>query len=163
MTKEPSLIASFQVDHDILVPGLYVSRIDGDAVTYDLRMKTPNNKDDDYLTPKVLHTLEHLLATALRFSKDAASVIYAGPMGCRTGFYIVLRDALSRAEALALVKQGLSYAASFSGEIPGAKRKECGNYREHDLAGAKREAQAMLSVLANWTIERMDYPQGEKQ
>ena len=93
-------IASFTVNHNILQPGVYVSRVDGDAVTYDLRMKKPNA--GSYITPKSLHTIEHLLATYVRNSSYTDQVIYAGPMGCRTGFYLIMRDSVSKAEVLSL-------------------------------------------------------------
>lgn len=149
-------IASFTINHDTLVPGLYVSRIDGDCVTYDLRMKTPNR--GDYLSQKGLHTLEHLLATCMRNSARTDEVVYVGPMGCRTGFYVVLRDTVSKEEALKLFREAFAFAAAFEGEIPGAKRIECGNYLEHDLADAKREAAAYLKVLDAWTEDRFAYP-----
>ena len=82
-------IASFTVNHDILEKGIYISRIDGDIVTYDIRMKKPNSRD--YLGNGELHTIEHLFATFARNSEISDSVIYVGPMGCRTGFYLLLR------------------------------------------------------------------------
>lgn len=148
-------ILSFTIDHDVLERGVYVSRIDGDVVTYDIRMKKPNM--GDYLSTSTLHTFEHLFATFARNSKYSDSVVYVGPMGCRTGFYLLLRDRVSKSEALSLVKNSFSFIASFKGEIPGSKRKECGNYKEHDLEGAKKEAKEMLKVLENWNEERMKY------
>lgn len=148
-------IASFTVNHDLLEKGMYVSRIDGDVVTYDIRMKKPNQ--GDYLSDGALHTLEHLFATYARNSRWADGVIYVGPMGCRTGFYLLLRDSVSRADALALVRESLAFIAAFSGEIPGSKREECGNYLEHDLAGAKLVAQDMLHILQDWSPEAMHY------
>lgn len=149
------IIASFTVNHDKLEKGMYVSRIDGDVVTYDIRMKKPNC--GDYLTDKGLHTIEHLFATYARNSSLTDSVIYVGPMGCRTGFYLLLRDAVSRTEALGLVRDSMRFIADFSGEIPGSKRWECGNYREHDLAAAKAVAEDMLDVLKDWNEEKMQY------
>ena len=150
-------IASFTVNHDILNRGLYVSRIDGDVISYDLRMKKPNG--GDYLSIGALHTLEHLLATFFRNSPRGEEVVYVGPMGCRTGFYLLLRDTVSRRAVIDLTKEGLAFAAAFAGEIPGNKRWECGNYLEHDLPGAKQEAAEMLEVLKNWNEEDMDYAQ----
>lgn len=150
-------IASFTVNHDTLEKGMYVSRIDGDVVTYDLRMKKPNG--GDYLPNGAMHTLEHLLATYVRNSNFGDAVIYAGPMGCRTGFYLLLRDTVSRADALTLVQRAMEFVARFEGEIPGTQRWECGNYREHDLPGAKAVAEDMLQVLQNWTQEKMQYEQ----
>lgn len=148
-------IASFTVNHDTLQKGIYMSRIDGDVITYDIRMKKPNN--GDYLTNGAMHTFEHLFATYARNSTFADSVIYVGPMGCRTGFYLLLRDTVSRKETLRLVQDSFRFIADYEGEIPGSKRQECGNYLEHDLAGAKAAAQDMISVLKEWTAEKMDY------
>lgn len=148
-------IASFSVDHDKLTPGMYVSRIDGDVITYDIRMKKPNG--GDYLSNGAMHTFEHLFATYARNSTLSDSVIYIGPMGCRTGFYMLLRDSVSRVEALGLVVDSFEFIHGFEGEIPGAKRKECGNYLEHDLKGAKACAGDMLDILKNWSAEKMDY------
>lgn len=149
-------IASFTIDHDVLVPGMYVSRVDGDDITYDLRLKTPNQ--GDYLAQGALHTLEHLVATYVRSSEWSDRVVYFGPMGCRTGFYLILRDAVSRADALRLTTDAFAFAAAFEGEIPGAKKRECGNYLEHDLPGAKAEAAAYVQVLKDCTVEGMAYP-----
>lgn len=148
-------IASFSIDHDILMPGMYVSRIDGNVITYDIRMKKPNG--GDYLSNGALHTFEHLFATYARNGEFEESVIYIGPMGCRTGFYMLLLDDMSRSDALKLVKESFAFIKDFEGEIPGAKRKECGNYLEHDLPGAKKTAAEMLEVLADWNADKMDY------
>ena len=149
-------IASFTINHDLLTPGMYVSRIDGEDVTYDLRLKTPNQ--GDYLAQGALHTLEHLIATYVRSSALTDQVVYFGPMGCRTGFYLILRDSVSRGDALKLVREAFAFAADFEGEIPGAKRIECGNYLEHDLPGAKREAAAYVRVLEKCSADTMTYP-----
>lgn len=148
-------IASFTVNHDILTKGMYVSRVDGDVITYDIRMKTPNM--GDYLTNGAMHTFEHLFATYARNSALSDQVIYVGPMGCRTGFYFLLRDGVSREEALKLVQESFAFIAQFEGKIPGSERIECGNYLEHDLPGAKAVAADMLTVLESWTAEKMDY------
>lgn len=148
-------IASFTVNHDILEKGMYLSRIDGDVVTYDIRMKKPNG--GDYLSNGALHTFEHLFATYARNSRFSDSVIYVGPMGCRTGFYFLLRDSVSQEDAIALVQESFAFLQDFEGEIPGSKRWECGNYREHDLPGAKAVAADMLQVLAGWRPEQLKY------
>lgn len=148
-------IASFTVNHDTLTKGMYVSRIDGDVVTYDIRMKKPNG--GDYLTNGAMHTFEHLFATYARNSSYGISVLYVGPMGCRTGFYLLLREDVSRKQALDLVKESFRFIAGFEGEIPGAKPRECGNYKEHDLPGAKSVAKDMLDVLKDWNEEKMQY------
>ena len=148
-------IASFTVNHDRLEKGMYVSRKDGDVITYDIRMKKPNG--GDYLGNGELHTFEHLFATYARNSEYGGQVIYVGPMGCRTGFYLLLRDAVSGPEAIRLVQEAFGFIRDFEGEIPGSRREECGNYREHDLAGARRTAEDMLTVLADWTAEKLTY------
>lgn len=150
-------IASFSVNHDKLEKGMYISRIDGDIVTYDIRMKKPNNPENDYLKNGTMHTFEHLFATYARNTKFANNIIYVGPMGCRTGFYFLTRDSISHNEALSLIKDTFEFIKNFEGEIPGTKREECGNYKEHNLQGAKSTAENMLSVLENWTEEKMTY------
>ena len=148
-------IASFTVNHDKLKKGMYISRIDGDAVTYDIRMKIPNG--GDYLGCGELHTFEPLFATFARNSCYSDSVIYVGPMGCRTGFYLILRDTVSHSQAIGLVRDAFSFIADFEGEIPGNKREECGNYLEHDLTGAKAVAADMASVLSDWNEQKLNY------
>lgn len=148
-------IASFSIDHDKLNKGMYISRVDGDVITYDIRMKKPNG--GDYLSNGTLHTFEHLFATYARNGECAEDVIYIGPMGCRTGFYMLLRDKITADRAIALVKECFAFIAEFEGEIPGTKRKECGNYSEHDLNGARLAAKDMLEVLKAWTPDRLNY------
>ncbi len=152
-------IASFKVNHNILQKGMYISRIDGDIVTYDIRMKRPNNEENDYLQNAAMHSFEHLFATYARNTKYADNIIYIGPMGCRTGFYFLVRDAISRQEALNLIKESFDFISKFEGKIPGTNKIECGNYLEHDLEGAKSIAKDMLKVLENWTAEKMEYEQ----
>ena len=118
-------------------------------------MKKPNG--GDYLSNGAMHTFEHLFATYARNSKYTSSVIYVGPMGCRTGFYLLMRDDVSTAEVIKLVKEAFAFIADFEGEIPGSKKEECGNYLEHDLKGAKVVAEDMLCVLSNWTEEKTVY------
>ena len=134
---------------------MYISRVDGDVVTYDIRMKKSNG--GDYLGYAELHTFEHLFATYARNSIYRDSVVYVGPMGCRTGFYLLLRDAVSGKEAISLVRQSFEFISGFEGEIPGSKRRECGNYLEHDLDGARKTAADMLDVLKNWNTENLAY------
>lgn len=136
-------IASFQKDHDKLQPGLYAQTDKNQITTFDLRFKKPNA--GDYITPKALHTIEHLLATVLRNSEKKNEIVYFGPMGCRTGFYL-LTVRLSFREVLALLKESIPAALALE-EVPGSRREECGNYLEHDLNGAKEELRAYLSVL----------------
>lgn len=148
-------ITSFTINHDLLTPGIYVSRIDGDVVTYDVRMKVPNG--GDYLSSPAMHTIEHIFATFVRNSRHADHVIYFGPMGCRTGFYLLLRDSVTAGEVLDLICEGFAFVRDFEGEIPGNSRIECGNYLEHDLATAKIEAGIMYKIIMNWSPEDMKY------
>ena len=146
-------IESFCVNHDRLTPGLYLSRVDGDAVTYDLRMVVPNA--GTYLDNDGIHTFEHLFATYARNSEYSDRVIYVGPMGCRTGFYLVVRDSISKEEVISLVRRTMDFIAAYEGEIPGATRIECGNYREHSLEKARAYAASMAGVLRDWTPDKM--------
>lgn len=148
-------IASFTVNHDKLKKGIYVSRIDGDVVTYDVRCKIPNG--GDYLETPAMHTFEHLFATYARNSEFEKSVIYVGPMGCRTGFYLLLRNDVSYENAIKLTYNAFKFTAEFEGTIPGSTRVECGNYLEHDLFGAKAVAEDMLKVLEGYTPDMMQY------
>ena len=132
-------ITSFTINHDYLKPGMYISRVDGDVITYDLRMKLPNNPAGDYLEDNALHT-------------------FVGPMGCRTGFYFLTRNTVSGADAIRLVQETLQYVLDFTGEIPGGKRQECGNYLAHDLEGAKAMAREYQPILTNWTPQQLNYP-----
>ncbi len=148
-------IASFTVNHDVLQKGMYISRIDGDIVTYDIRMKLPNG--GEYLSTASAHTFEHLFATYARNSAHKDSVIYVGPMGCRTGFYLLVRADISHAQAIALVQESMHFIAGFDGEIPGNTKAECGNYLDHDLADAKALGEEMQAVLSGWTMEKLRY------
>jgi S-ribosylhomocysteine lyase len=149
-------ISSFTINHDILRKGMYVSRKDGDVITYDIRMAVPNK--GVYLENASMHTFEHLFATYARNSNHSDSVIYVGPMGCRTGFYFLLRDNVSSRQAFDLVRESLDFIRSFDGSIPGAaSSSECGNYLEHDLPSAKKIAEDMANVLKNWTVADMTY------
>ena len=148
-------IASFTVNHDKLKKGIYISRIDGDVITYDVRCKIPNG--GDYLECPAMHTFEHLFATYARNSEFEKSVIYVGPMGCRTGFYLLLRDDVSYENAIKLTYEAFKFTSEFEGAIPGSTKIECGNYLEHDLEGAKAVARDMMKVLENYTPEMMVY------
>lgn len=150
-------IASFTINHDILTPGLYISRVDGDCITYDLRMKYPNQ--GDYVNQSALHTLEHLVATFVRSGEASDQVVYFGPMGCRTGCYLILRDSMSHGDAIRLVQDAFRFAANFAGDIPGGTRIECGNCLDHDLTGAKAEAAAYCKVLEGWRPAQLTYPE----
>lgn len=136
-------IPSFQKDHDSLQKGLYSLTDANGITTFDLRFKTPNA--GDYITPKALHTIEHLMATVLRNGREKDNIVYFGPMGCRTGFYL-LTVRLTFGQVLALLKESIPAALAMD-TVPGSSRKECGNYLEHDLAGAQKELAAYLAVL----------------
>ena len=137
-------IASFSVDHDKIVPGMYISRIDGDITSFDLRTRTPNG--GDYMDNVTMHTVEHMLATLLRGSEIGGSVIYFGPMGCRTGFYLLTRDESPETVRDILIS-ALRDTVNFTGEMPGAARKECGNYQNLSLEDAKKECAAYLAAI----------------
>lgn len=139
-------ITSFCVDHDKIVPGIYISRIDGDITTYDMRTRTPNA--GNYMDNLTMHSLEHMFATYIRNSEIGNFVIYFGPMGCRTGFYLLVRDQAPET-VLRVTCDVLSAIVSHTGEMFGASRKECGNYRELSLEAAKKEAAHCLDILRN--------------
>lgn len=158
-------IASFTIDHLRLIPGIYVSRKDADPVkggvvtTFDLRMTAPNREPVINTAP--LHAIEHLGATFLRNDMEWKDrVLYFGPMGCRTGFYLLLFGDLEPADIADLVRRMFEFMAAFEGEIPGARPEECGNWHDADLVGAKWWADR---YLAN-TLTKLDesntvYPQ----
>lgn len=148
-------IESFLVDHTVLTAGIYLSRVDGDAVTYDLRLKRPNV--EKVLDNAPIHTIEHLFATYVRNSKYSESIIYFGPMGCRTGFYFIVRDNMSHETVVSLVKEAFDFIAAYDEEIPGVSAKECGNYLDHDLDGAKREAAIYADAIKNLTAADIYY------
>lgn len=137
-------IASFSVNHDFLDEGIYVSRIDGDVTTYDLRTRKPNG--GDYMDNVTMHSVEHMFASYVRNSSIAERVIYFGPMGCRTGFYLLIRDA-ENSEVLAVVKETLEKIITHEGDVFGKSRVECGNYLELDMESARREAKRYLLAL----------------
>ncbi|MDE6059078.1 MAG: S-ribosylhomocysteine lyase [Clostridia bacterium] len=136
-------IPSFQKNHDTLETGLHAQTDKNGVTTFDLRFKKPNG--GDYITPKALHTIEHLMATVLRNSAQKNNIVYFGPMGCRTGFYL-LTLRITYAEVIELLKESIAKALALD-EIPGSKREECGNYLEHDLEGAKEELRKYLEIL----------------
>ena len=137
-------ITSFTVDHDFIQKDIYISRIDGDVTTYDLRTRVPNA--GDYMDNITMHSLEHMFATYIRNSSIGENIIYFGPMGCRTGFYLLVRNETPTC-VLDETKKVLAAIAEHDGEMFGASRKECGNYKELNLDSAKREATAYLLEL----------------
>lgn len=137
-------IASFSVNHDKISEGMYISRIDGDITTFDLRMRKPNM--GDYIDNLTIHSLEHMFATYVRNSEIGANVIYFGPMGCQTGFYLLTRDTENEV-VLSEVKKVLEKIINHDGEMFGNTREECGNYRNLNLDAAKLESQRYLDIL----------------
>ncbi len=142
--KEVRRIASFSVDHDYIDPGIYVSRIDGDITTYDMRTRKPNG--GDYMDNVTMHSVEHMFATLIRNSKIGSDVIYFGPMGCRTGFYLLVRNAVDGC-VLEAVTEVLRRISEDEREMYGATRVECGNYLELDLDKAKAECKRYHKIL----------------
>ncbi len=147
MSEELRPIASFTVNHDKIGEGMYISRIDGDITTYDLRTRVPNG--GDYMEYDAIHSFEHLFATYVRNSRLGDRVIYFGPMGCRTGYYLLVRDSFDT-ETLAVVREVLASIVNHDGPLPGAGRVECGNYLAHDVDGAKADAARYLKALDGW-------------
>ena len=141
-------IASFTVDHNLLDPGIYVSRRDGDITTYDLRTRKPN--DGNYMDNLTMHSVEHLFATFVRNSEIKDSVIYFGPMGCQTGFYLLTKDVPDE-KVLEITLSILADIASYEGEMPGNSAVECGNYRNLSVDAARLECSRYLDVLKNKT------------
>ena len=151
-------IASFTVDHTVLVPGLYLSRRDGTTITFDLRFKKPNT--GDLLSNAELHSVEHVIATLLRNSPQKDAVIYFGPMGCQTGFYFLFDgEKLINANAIRLLQRVFTAAAKFDGAMPGASARECGNYRNLDVELARRCCAYYADVIADWSEEKLVYPE----
>ncbi len=148
-------IASFTVDHRWITPGIYLSRIDGDITTYDLRTRRPNS--GDFMDQVTMHTFEHLFATYVRNSRIAHRVIYFGPMGCATGFYLLVRDA-DHAETLAVVQEVLQQIITHTGEVFGNSEIECGNYKTLRLESAVAEAIRFAEVLNKKQKTDFSYP-----
>jgi len=155
-------IASFTVDHLRLVPGVYVSRVDQVAgnpiTTFDLRMTRPNK--EPVMNTAEVHTIEHLAATFLRnHAEYTDKTIYFGPMGCRTGFYLILAGSYESKDIVPLLKEMYTFMAEFEGEVPGAAAKDCGNYLDMNLPMAKYLSKKYLTeVLENITDEQLNYP-----
>ena len=149
-------IASFQVDHNKLVPGMYLSRRDGQVTTLDLRFKKPNT--GDLLTNAEMHSVEHIIATLLRNSRAREAVIYFGPMGCQTGFYLLYDSSLLiSADAVELVKETFAQGADYDGEMPGKSAVECGNYINLDVSLAKAQCAYYRDIIRDWTVEKLAY------
>ena len=155
-------ITSFTIDHIRLQPGLYVSRKDKvgteTVTTFDLRMTSPN--EEPVMNTAEIHAIEHLAATYLR--NDATwkdKVLYFGPMGCRTGFYLLIAGDYTSVEVVPLVKSCFEFIAAFQGEVPGASAKDCGNYLDMNLPMANYWGQKYSKLLANIDESRLFYPE----
>lgn len=157
MSKEIKKITSFTVDHRYITPGIYISRVDGDITTYDLRTRRPNC--GDYMDDSTMHSMEHLFATYIRNSNIADKVIYFGPMGCQTGFYLLIRNA-DHGEVLREIKEVLRLIVAHEGDVFGRSEIECGNYRTLSAEKAKAEAAAYLDYLESHE-QNFEYPKGE--
>jgi len=156
-------ITSFTIDHIKLIPGVYVSRIDyvaGNPITtFDLRMTSPN--DEPVMNTAEMHTVEHLAATFLRnHAEYKDKTIYFGPMGCRTGFYLLLAGEYGSRDIIPLMVEMFDFIANFYDEVPGASAKDCGNYLDMNLPMARYIAKKYLDeVLTGITEERLVYPE----
>lgn len=148
-------ITSFTVDHNKIVPGIYISRIDGDITTYDIRTRKPNC--GDFMDNSTMHTVEHLFATYIRNSCLKDDVIYFGPMGCQTGFYLLLRNA-DNEKAVNEILNTFEKILAHEGEVFGCSQIECGNYKSLDLDSAKKEALRFLKEIKNKDINNLNYP-----
>ena len=153
-------IASFTINHLTLLPGVYVSRKDavGDSVvtTFDLRVTRPNA--EPVMNTAEVHTMEHLAATFLRNHAEFGSrIVYFGPMGCRTGFYLLLAGDYESADILPLLRELFAFIRDYKGDVPGASAIECGNYLDMNLPMANYYGAKYLDVLENITPERMTY------
>ncbi len=155
-------VSSFEVDHDRLLRGVYISRIDSvgaeKVTTFDLRMKLPNV--EEVLTNGGIHTIEHLMAVYLRTQSGdfAEQVLYVGPMGCRTGMYLILKGLPQPKDIVPVLTELFDYISKFEGQVPATTSIECGNYRDHNLEDAKKEAKLYLEVLKTIKEENMVYP-----
>ena len=155
-------IASFTIDHIRLQPGVYVSRVDNigaeTVTTFDLRMTSPN--EEPVMNTAEMHTIEHLAATFLRNHPEWKDrTIYFGPMGCRTGFYLLLAGALTSRDIVPLMQEMFAFIRDFDGPVPGASARDCGNYLDMNLPMARYLANKYLSqVLTDIGEDRLVYP-----
>ena len=147
-------IASFTIDHTKLTEGLYLSRVDKTVRTYDLRTRRPNG--GSYMDAETMHSVEHLFATIIRNGTYADRVVYFGPMGCQTGFYLLL-EGVDDQTAAALVVQTFAGCAAYEGDMPGNSAQECGNYRTLDMAKAKAECRRYYKCIQHLE-DVMPYP-----
>ena len=160
------MIPSFSVDHTRIIPGIYESRVDTlggmTVTTFDVRLKTPNA--EPAIAPAAMHTMEHVIATYLRnHPKWKDQLIYWGPMGCLTGFYIIVKGRPAAADMYPILLEAFRYMSGFEGDVPGATPQNCGNYLMHDLPMAKWEAAKYVSYLVSADKDRIfEYPRADK-
>lgn len=153
-------IPSFEIDHTILKKGIYISRIDDDITTYDIRLKEPNV--EPVLTNSAIHTIEHIFATYARNSEFGENIIYFGPMGCRTGFYVIFAGDLKSEDIIGVLREAADYVLNYDDNtpIPGYSPRDCGNYLDNNLKLAKIYMKKFKEeVLDNPVEERLSYPQ----
>ena len=156
-------IASFTIDHNRLIPGIYVSRKDHigaeTVTTFDIRMTAPNR--EPVMNTAEMHTIEHLAATFLRNDEEWKDrIVYFGPMGCRTGFYLLLAGDLTSEEIVPLISRTFIFMRDYEGDIPGAAARDCGNYLDQNLVMAKYRADRYIrEVLTDISPERLHYPE----
>ena len=152
-------IPSFQIDHNILKKGIYISRIDDDITTYDIRMRKPNR--EPVMTNAAMHTIEHLFATYVRNTEFGDNIIYFGPMGCRTGFYVIFAGDLKSEDIIGVLREAADYVLNYDDNtpIPGYSPRDCGNYLDNNLKLAKIYMKKFKEeVLDNPVEERLSYP-----
>lgn len=155
-------VTSFGINHDLLLRGIYVSRVDkvenGFVTTFDIRMKEPNR--EPVMDTSVMHTLEHLIAVFFRSHGEwAEKTVYIGPMGCRTGMYFIFKGDLSPSDVLPIIKESFNHIINFTGEIPATRPEMCGNYQDHNLNITKWECIKFKGeVLDKMKPENMEYP-----
>lgn len=148
-------IKSFEIDHNILEPGFYISREDGDIITFDLRTRKPNA--GDYMSNIAMHSVEHMFATCVRNSEIADDVVYFGPMGCQTGFYLLVKD-VEPIKVFEITKKILKQILEHEGPVFGASAIECGNYQNLSIESAHEECARYLEVLNKQTNMEFTYP-----
>lgn len=148
------------IDFNILKPGIYISSINDDIITYDIRIKAPNK--EPVLNNSAIHTTQHIIQYYLKNNEFYDNIIYFGPMASRTGFYLIAKN-LSDKYCIELIKKSFEYLAEFWGKIPNASLNECGNCLEHNLPQAKEEAKHFLECIKEWTKDNLDYPEAEEE
>ena len=153
-------VPSSGIDRNTIKKGIYISRIDDDITTYDIRMKEPNK--EPVLTNSAIHTIEHIFTTYMKNTEFGDNIIFFGPMGSRTGFWLLTRS-LSDNYSIQFIKEAFEHITEFWGRIPNASSSECSNCLEHNLPQAKEEAKLFLEVIKDWSKEDLEYPKTEEE